>query len=67
MKNHRQNYINDFIEPGLKKQKLETEQMKYKTMDPLAKQQVNSKHVNDYKIMAQEKKQKIFGKQENKI
>jgi hypothetical protein len=60
MKNHRQNYINDFIEPGLKKQKLETKQMRYKTMDPLVKQQVNSKHVNDYKIMAQEKKQKIL-------
>ncbi|CAB3979240.1 ATP-dependent DNA helicase PIF1 [Paramuricea clavata] len=62
MKNHRQNYINDFIEPALKKQKLETKQMKYKTMDPLVKQQVNSKHVNDYKIMAQEKKQKILEK-----
>jgi hypothetical protein len=60
MKNHRQNYINDFIEPALKKQKLETKQMKYKTMDPLVKQQVNSKRVNDHKIMAQEKKQKIL-------
>jgi hypothetical protein len=32
MKNHRQSYINDFIEPGLKKHKLETKQIKYKTI-----------------------------------
>ncbi len=34
MKNQRENYIDDFIEPGLKKQ-VETKQTKYKTMDPL--------------------------------
>ena len=60
MKNHRQQYRNDLIEPALKKRKLETRQMQYKTMDPLVKQQVNSKHVNDYKVMAQEKKQKFL-------
>ncbi|CAB3985338.1 ATP-dependent DNA helicase PIF1 [Paramuricea clavata] len=66
MKNHRQNYINDFIEPGLKKRKLETKQMRYKTMEPLVKQQVNSKHVNDYKIIAHEKKQKILENRKTK-
>jgi hypothetical protein len=60
MKNHRQNYINEITAPALKKQKLETKQMKYKTIDPIVKQQFNSKHVNDYKIMAKEKKQKIL-------
>jgi hypothetical protein len=29
MKNHRQNYINEITPPALKKQKLETKQMKY--------------------------------------
>jgi hypothetical protein len=40
MKNHRQNYINDLIEPALKKQKLETKQMKYKTMAQEKKQKI---------------------------
>jgi hypothetical protein len=66
MKNHLQNYINDLIEPDLKRQKLETKQMKYKTMDPLVKQQINSKLVSDYKIMAQEKKQKILENRKTK-
>ena len=52
MKNHRRNYINEITAPAIKKQKLETKQMKYKT--------INSKRVNDYKIMAEEKKQKIL-------
>ena len=60
MRNHRQNYINEITAPALKKQKLETKQMKYKTIDPLVKHQVNSKRVNYYKIMAEEKKQKIL-------
>jgi hypothetical protein len=59
-KNHRQNYINEITAPALKKQKLGTKQMKYKTIDPLVKQQVNSKRVNDYKIMAKGKKQKVL-------
>ncbi|CAB3981146.1 Hypothetical predicted protein [Paramuricea clavata] len=43
MKNHRQSYINDFIEPALKKHKLETKQMKYKTMAQEKKQKILEK------------------------
>ena len=60
MKIHRRNYINEITAPTIKKQKLETKQMKYKTIDPLVKHQVNFKCVNDYKILAEEKKQKIL-------
>jgi hypothetical protein len=63
MKNHRQIYINEITAPALKKQKLETKQMKYKTIDPLVKQQANSKRVNDYKIRRRKgEKTKSFGK-----
>ncbi len=40
MKNHRQNYINEATAPALKKQKLETKQMKYKTMAQDKKQKI---------------------------
>ena len=40
MKNHRQSYINDFIEPALKKHKLETKHIKYKTMAQEKKQKI---------------------------
>jgi hypothetical protein len=60
MRNHRQNYINEITAPALKKQRLETKQMKYKTIDPLVKQQVNSKCVNNYKMMDKEKNKKYW-------
>ena len=57
MKNHRQNYINDFIEPALKKQKLETKQMKYKTMAKEKKQKLHTKNINYKQTMSKELKQ----------
>ena len=48
MKNHRQNYINEFIEPALKKQKLETKQMKYKTIAQEKKQKILENRKTEY-------------------
>jgi hypothetical protein len=59
MKNHRQNNTK-ITTQAVKKLRIETKQTKNQTIDPLVKQQVNSKHVNDYKIMAKYKKQKIL-------
>jgi hypothetical protein len=59
MKNHRQDYINDFIEPAsLKKRKLETKQMKYKTMAKGKKQKLLTKNMNYKQTMSKEQKQK---------
>ena len=58
MKNHRQNYINDFIEPALKKQKVETKQMKYKMMAKEKKQKLLTKNMNYKQTMSKEQKQK---------
>ncbi|CAB3999394.1 Hypothetical predicted protein [Paramuricea clavata] len=59
MKKHRQNYINDFIEPALKKQKLDTKQMKYKTMAKEKKQKLLAKNMNYKETMSKEQKQKV--------
>ena len=66
MNNHRQSYINDNIAPAVKQQKFEAKQLKYKMMSPSVKQQVNVKHVNDYKCMLKEKKQQILKKRRTK-
>jgi hypothetical protein len=60
MRNHRQNYINDFIEPALKKQKLDTKQMKYKTMAKEKKQKLLAKNMNYKETMSKEQKQKVL-------
>ena len=57
MKNHRQNYINDFVEPALKKQKLETKQMKYKTMAQEKKQKILQNRKKKYEKLDKSKKE----------
>ncbi|CAB3996650.1 Hypothetical predicted protein [Paramuricea clavata] len=59
MKKHRQDYINDFIEPtSLKKRKLETKQMKYKIMAKEKKQKLLTKNMNYKQTMTKDQKQK---------
>ncbi|CAB3983248.1 Hypothetical predicted protein [Paramuricea clavata] len=65
MKNHRQSYINDFIEPALKKQKLETKQMKYKTMAQEKKQTILENRRAKYEAMDQLKKEEQLTKNMN--
>jgi hypothetical protein len=60
MKNHRQNYINDFIEPALKEQKVETKQMKYKMMAKEKKQKLLTKNMNYKQTMSKEQNQKVL-------
>ncbi|CAB4022606.1 Hypothetical predicted protein [Paramuricea clavata] len=65
MKNHRQNYINDFIEPALKKQKLETKQMKYKTMAQEKKQKILENRKTKYEKLDESKKEEQLTKNMN--
>ena len=65
MKNHRQNYINDFIEPALKKQKLETKQMKYKTMAQEKKQKILENRKTEYEKLDKSKKEEQLTKNMN--
>ena len=57
MKNHRQSYINDFIEPALKKHKLETNQIKYKTMAQEKKQKILENRKTKYEKLDKSKKE----------
>ena len=62
MKNHRQSYINDFIEPALKKHKLETKQIKYKTMAQEKKQKILENRKTKYEKSDKSKKEEQLTK-----
>jgi hypothetical protein len=65
MKNHRQSYINDFIEPARKKQKLETKQIKYKTMAQEKKQKILENRKTKYEKLDKSKKEEQLTKNMN--
>ena len=65
IKNHRQNYINDFIQPALKTQKLETKQIKYKTMAQEKKQKILQNRKRKYEKLDKSKKEELLTKNIN--
>ena len=65
MKNHRQSYINDFIEPALKKHKLETKQIKCKTMAQEKKQKILENRKTKYEKLDKSKKEEQLTKNMN--
>ena len=65
MKNHRQNYINEITPPALKKQKLETKQMKDKTIYKEKRQKILENRRTIYEMLDKSKKEEVLTKNLN--
>ena len=65
MKNHSRNYINEITAPAVKKQKLKTKQMKYKTMAQEKKQKILQNRKTKYEKLDKSKKEEYLTKNMN--